>query len=167
MFAGDFDSGRILAQQRTKWILINIQDPTEFQCQVLNRDLWSNTAVKDAIKEHFLFMQFGSRSQERQKYVNLYKAYRYPHVAIIDPGTGERSLYEKTFHCIKSRRFQQGKKSQNSNAFPDPWILSRSVSFVLAKMDGLQNGLVLAVYDFADRNSLTHFKNKKLRQNRK
>ncbi|KAJ3328045.1 hypothetical protein HDU93_001700 [Gonapodya sp. JEL0774] len=90
MFAGDFDSGRILAQQRAKWILINIQDPTEFQCQVLNRDIWSNAAVKDAIKEHFLFMQFGSGSQEGQKYVNLYKAYRYPHVAIIDPRTGEK-----------------------------------------------------------------------------
>ncbi|KAJ3322084.1 hypothetical protein HDU93_003151, partial [Gonapodya sp. JEL0774] len=145
MFAGDFDSGRILAQQRAKWILVNIQDPTEFQCQVLNRDLWSNSAVKDAIKEHFLFMQFGSRSQEGQKYVNLYKAYRYPHVAIIDPRTGEKAAELKRLSepvdFIEERELSPCKNGNRGTAYKMGWFF--------------------AVYDFTDRNSLTDFKNKK------
>ncbi|KXS12468.1 hypothetical protein M427DRAFT_59608 [Gonapodya prolifera JEL478] len=90
MFPGEFDAGRLVAQQKAKWILVNIQDPTEFQCQVLNRDIWSSPVVKEAIKENFIFMQFGSASQEGQKYTHFYKAYRFPHVAIIDPRTGEK-----------------------------------------------------------------------------
>lgn len=37
--------------------MINVQDPTEFSCQVLNRDLWSDTIVKDIVKESFIFLQ--------------------------------------------------------------------------------------------------------------
>ena len=44
-------------QRSNKWLLVNIQDPKEFSCQVLNRDVWSNSAVKDIINEHFIFWQ--------------------------------------------------------------------------------------------------------------
>ena len=40
-----------------QWVLINIQNVQEFPCQVLNRDVWSNPAVKDIIKQSFVFWQ--------------------------------------------------------------------------------------------------------------
>ena len=57
MFKGNFQSARDAASSRKKWLLVNIQDAGEFQCQVLNRDVWSSKAVKSVISEHFLFWQ--------------------------------------------------------------------------------------------------------------
>ena len=37
--------------------MVDIQNIGEFACQMLNRDLWSDKAVKDVIKAHFLFLQ--------------------------------------------------------------------------------------------------------------
>lgn len=46
-------------QASGKWLLVNLQDSTEFSCQVLNRDLWSNTRVKRIINDNFVFWQVG------------------------------------------------------------------------------------------------------------
>lgn len=48
---------RDFASQSNKWLMVNLQNVQEFACQVLNRDLWSNTAVKEIISEHFVFWQ--------------------------------------------------------------------------------------------------------------
>ena len=40
-----------------KWLMINIQNVQDFACQCLNRDVWSNDAVKTIIREHFIFWQ--------------------------------------------------------------------------------------------------------------
>jgi thioredoxin-related protein len=40
-----------------KWLLINVQNVQEFECQALNRDVWSNSGAKAVIKDHFLFWQ--------------------------------------------------------------------------------------------------------------
>ena len=37
--------------------MVNVQNVSEFTCQVLNRDVWSHKRIKDLIKEHFLFLQ--------------------------------------------------------------------------------------------------------------
>ena len=37
--------------------MVTIHDYTEFACQVLNRDLWSEQTVKAVVKAEFLFMQ--------------------------------------------------------------------------------------------------------------
>lgn len=37
--------------------MVNVQDSREFSCQVLNRDVWSNQAVKTIVSEHFIFWQ--------------------------------------------------------------------------------------------------------------
>ena len=57
MFKGDWQSARDAATAAKKWLLVNIQDAGEFLCQTLNRDVWSNDAVKTIIREHFLFWQ--------------------------------------------------------------------------------------------------------------
>ena len=40
-----------------KWLMVNVQNVSEFSCQVLNRDVWSNTSVKELIRDHFIFLQ--------------------------------------------------------------------------------------------------------------
>ena len=42
----NLDEAKYQGRQLKKWILINIQDSLEFQCQVLNRDFWSNERIK-------------------------------------------------------------------------------------------------------------------------
>ena len=47
------DAGRMA----NKWLMINIQNVQEFSCQVLNRDVWSNSTVKHVVREHFVLWQ--------------------------------------------------------------------------------------------------------------
>ncbi|ORZ19393.1 hypothetical protein BCR42DRAFT_409693 [Absidia repens] len=89
MFRGGFEDARASAREQNKWLLVNVQDPTEFACQVLNRDLWSDGFVKDIVRESFVFLQYGNESAEGKRYLTLYPVQHYPHVAIIDSRTGE------------------------------------------------------------------------------
>ena len=86
----DIDNAKTLGRQQKKWILINIQDSSEFACQVLNRDFWSNSLVKDKVRESFVFLQYQNNSPNGQTYVNFYSSEKLPHIAILDPLTGER-----------------------------------------------------------------------------
>jgi len=47
------DAGRAA----NKWLMVNIQNVQEFSCQVLNRDVWSNSTVKTVVHEHFILWQ--------------------------------------------------------------------------------------------------------------
>lgn len=89
IFRGSLASAREAGSVKNKWLLVNIQDGTEFLCQTLNRDVWSNQTVKDILKEHFIFWQVDHQSLEGLKYIQFYKVKRFPHVSIIDPRTGE------------------------------------------------------------------------------
>ncbi len=78
-----------------KWILINFQDPNIFDCQVLNRDIWKNEQIQETVKENFLFKQYMKHDPQAETYVRFYfQAYEsmdaYPHIAIVDPRTGEQ-----------------------------------------------------------------------------
>ena len=61
IFKGDLQTARDSATSAKKWLLVNIQDACEFQCQVLNRDVWSNEAVKTILREHFIFWQVSKK----------------------------------------------------------------------------------------------------------
>ncbi|ORX58758.1 hypothetical protein DM01DRAFT_1333377 [Hesseltinella vesiculosa] len=89
MYRGSFEDARSKARSESKWLLVNIQDPTEFACQILNRDLWSESFIKDIIRESFLFLQYGNTTPDGQRFTNLYSVKNYPHIAIIDATTGE------------------------------------------------------------------------------
>ncbi|KAJ8662049.1 hypothetical protein O0I10_002381 [Lichtheimia ornata] len=90
MFKGGFEAARATAREQTKWLMVNIQDPTEFTCQMLNRDLWSDETVKEFVRESFVFLQYACESPEGKRYLTYYPISKYPHVAIIDARTGER-----------------------------------------------------------------------------
>lgn len=90
-----WDLAREEGRAAEKWLLVNIQDPSIFDCQILNRDLWKDPGVKDTIKEHFIFLQYSKDDPRAAPYLQYYFqasdiADNYPHIAIVDPRTGEQ-----------------------------------------------------------------------------
>jgi hypothetical protein len=83
-----------------KWIMVNIMNSQEFSCQVLNRDLWSDSEVQKTIRENFFFLQvliliiwltqFTHDEPEGLRYQRNYPFDKHPHIGIIDPRTGEQ-----------------------------------------------------------------------------
>lgn len=90
-----WDQARQQGKDGEKWILVNIQDPSIFDCQVLNRDIWKNPGIMDTVKENFIFMQYTKDDPRGSQYVQYYFQNKdsqeaYPHIAIVDPRTGEQ-----------------------------------------------------------------------------
>ncbi|KAF2876822.1 hypothetical protein BDV95DRAFT_602783 [Massariosphaeria phaeospora] len=95
MFNQSWDNARDTGKDEEKWLLVNIQDPAIFDCQRLNRDIWKNEDIKLTVKENFIFMQYAKDDPRGQQYLNYYfqnrdSADAYPHIAIVDPRTGEQ-----------------------------------------------------------------------------
>jgi hypothetical protein len=90
-----WDDAREQGKEDEKWIIVNIQDPSIFDCQALNRDIWKNEGVKETVKENFIFMQYSKDDPRGSQYIQYYFPLRdseaaYPHIAIVDPRTGEQ-----------------------------------------------------------------------------
>jgi len=90
-----WDGIRAEGKEQEKWLLINVQDPNIFDCQVLNRDIWRNAEIQETIKEHFLFKQYNKKDPQAMSYIRFYFQSHesddsYPHIAIVDPRTGEQ-----------------------------------------------------------------------------
>ncbi|KAI5608926.1 UBX domain-containing protein 7, partial [Silurus asotus] len=88
MHKGSFETAKNCGQMENKWLMINIQNVQDFSCQCLNRDVWSNEAVKAIIREHFIFWQVYHDSEEGQRYIQFYKLNKFPYISILDPRTG-------------------------------------------------------------------------------
>lgn len=80
-----------------KWLLVNVQDMSDFNCQALNRDIWKDDTVVALVKEHFIFLQYSKSDPRATEYSTFYfpaqaqeNQDNFPHVAIIDPRTGEQ-----------------------------------------------------------------------------
>jgi thioredoxin-related protein len=67
-----FFQAKDFAKKERKWLLVNIQDNSEFACHVLNRDVWANDGIKELIKCGFIFWQQLECSHEGQNYCRLY-----------------------------------------------------------------------------------------------
>uniref|UniRef100_A0A915I3A6 UBX domain-containing protein n=1 Tax=Romanomermis culicivorax TaxID=13658 RepID=A0A915I3A6_ROMCU len=110
MHRGSFETAKHEAFQKKRWILVNIQNVEEFSCQVLNRDIWNHTMVKDLVSNNFVFWQtlkylmlkqlngeinpvtaekIYHDSAEGNRFGTYYRVDSFPFVAIIDPVTGE------------------------------------------------------------------------------
>jgi UBX domain-containing protein 7 len=95
MYKGEFDAARDEGKEQKKWLLVDLQDPSIFDCQALNRDLWKNEGIVETVKENFIFLQFNRDDPRATQYVQYYfqnyeSSSEYPHVSIIDPRTGEQ-----------------------------------------------------------------------------
>ncbi|XP_041125550.1 UBX domain-containing protein 7-like [Polyodon spathula] len=90
MHKGSFETAKECGQMENKWLMINIQNVQDFACQCLNRDVWSNDAVKAIVREHFIFWQVYHDSEEGQRYIQFYKLNEFPYISILDPRTGQK-----------------------------------------------------------------------------
>lgn len=79
------------ARELNRWLLLTIHAPTDFASQAMNRDLWNSALLQSFIKDNFVFMQIIVGGGEEKRYSSFYPYDGlYPHVALIDPRTGER-----------------------------------------------------------------------------
>lgn len=92
-----FEDAREEGKAEKKWLLINLQDMSDFTCQSLNRDHWKDESIRALIREHFIFLQYDKDRLHSRQYTHLYftnheheNPDNYPHVAIVDPRTGEQ-----------------------------------------------------------------------------
>jgi hypothetical protein len=95
MYKGPWDNAREEGREQKKWLLVNIQNGNVFDCQALNRDLWKDASVVETVRENFLFLQYDQADVRAVQYLNYYfqdhENYDlYPHIAIVDPRTGEQ-----------------------------------------------------------------------------
>jgi hypothetical protein len=94
MYQVPWDVARYIGKEEKKWILVNVQDPTIFECQALNRNIWKHEGIKELVKEVFIFIQY-PRDDPRNRYIQYYfptkdNGNAYPYVAIVDPRTGKQ-----------------------------------------------------------------------------
>lgn len=92
-----WDEARTLGKEDKKWILVNVQDMNDFNCQALNRDIWKDEHVAALVKENFIFLQYSTDDPRATEYNTFYfnqqaqeNKENFPHVSIIDPRTGEQ-----------------------------------------------------------------------------
>ncbi|CAK7227608.1 UBX domain protein Ubx2 [Sporothrix bragantina] len=92
-----WDEARSIGKEEKRWILANIQDLSDFQCQALNRDIWKDEAIRQLVRENFLFLQYSKDDINAQSYINYYmpggqdeNPDNYPHIGVVDPRTGEQ-----------------------------------------------------------------------------
>lgn len=57
LFLGSFIEAREHAKTLNRWLLVNVQNPQEFCCQALNRDVWPNQQIQEVVKDHFVLWQ--------------------------------------------------------------------------------------------------------------
>lgn len=95
MFNGSWDDARDEGKAEKKWLIVNIQNEKVFDCQVLNRDIWKDPSIVETVTENFLFLQYSKDDPRADQYCQYYfhnseVEDEYPHVAIVDPRTGEQ-----------------------------------------------------------------------------
>lgn len=90
VFQGSLDDAMIRGVETTKWILVTIHKSDIFACQVLNRDVWNNPEIQHLIDAHFVFWQRDINSDDGTRYRQYYRFDEPPHIAILDPRSGER-----------------------------------------------------------------------------
>ncbi|KAJ2398312.1 UBX domain protein Ubx2, partial [Coemansia sp. RSA 2559] len=128
MHTGNLDSARSEAQETGRWVLVNLQNVSDFMCQALNRDIWRKDVIKDVIKRDFVFLQRSIDTAEGSRLSNMYRVNTYPFVAAIHPKTGELKktftrianmtdiLEDLTNFIIDNSIARKGKRSSGSEA---------------------------------------------------
>ncbi|XP_055309682.1 UBX domain-containing protein 7 isoform X2 [Sitodiplosis mosellana] len=110
-FCGSFQAARDYAKEQNKWLIVNVQDMSDFNCQVLNRDIWSSDKLRAVIKKYFIFWQVAIDNTDGHRFQVFYSIQVFPYVGIIDPRTGEEKLSYKTGFKVTLNDFMDILKS--------------------------------------------------------
>ncbi|XP_052897967.1 UBX domain-containing protein 7 [Anopheles moucheti] len=89
LFSGGFDQAQRHGNAVDRWLLVNLQDDLNFSCQTLNRDLWSDSDLKNFMRHHLVFWQQSNKTTDGAKFKTFYKVRSEPYIGMIDPRTGE------------------------------------------------------------------------------
>lgn len=95
-YFGSFQAVREYAKEENRWLIVNVQDMSDFSCQVLNRDIWSSDKLREIIKKYFIFWQVAIDNADGHRFQVFYGINVFPYIGIIDPRTGEEKLSYKT-----------------------------------------------------------------------
>jgi hypothetical protein len=132
---GSFEDVKQKALLRGKWLLVNIQTITEFDCQRLNRDTWSDSSLKSLVAESFVLWQVLRESEEGSRYCRFYSVDILPHIAIIDSRTGERLVKFEGFIDASGLKNELIKFSE-SHVFNEADAISKSETTQQVKRKG-------------------------------
>lgn len=61
------------AKEQDKWLLVNLQRDSVFQCHALNRDFWADESVRDMVQCSFVFWQQMDSTDAGATYSDRYK----------------------------------------------------------------------------------------------
>ncbi|CAB1326048.1 unnamed protein product [Coregonus sp. 'balchen'] len=141
MHKGSFETAKDCGQLESKWLMINIQNVQDFACQCLNRDVWSNDAVRTIIREHFIFWQVYHDSEEGQRYIQFYKLNKFPYISILDPRTGQKMVewnqldVASFLEQVTGFLTEHGQLDAPASSHPPPAKRARSESLIDASED--------------------------------
>lgn len=90
IFHGDLDAAMATGRDAERWILVAIHNADEFACHVLNRDVWSDGRIQELLTGAYVFWQRNAKADDARRYRQFYPYASEPHVAILDPRSGER-----------------------------------------------------------------------------
>eukprot|EP00615_Pteridomonas_danica_P002477 CAMPEP_0114343664 /NCGR_PEP_ID=MMETSP0101-20121206/10793_1 /TAXON_ID=38822 ORGANISM="Pteridomonas danica, Strain PT" /NCGR_SAMPLE_ID=MMETSP0101 /ASSEMBLY_ACC=CAM_ASM_000211 /LENGTH=497 /DNA_ID=CAMNT_0001478533 /DNA_START=51 /DNA_END=1544 /DNA_ORIENTATION=+ len=88
IFNGSFADAKQHAKTESKWLVVNIQDDSVFESQLLNRDTWSNDTLQLLMESLCVFWQTYSTQPQGQTFIERYKVNKLPFIALVDPRTG-------------------------------------------------------------------------------
>lgn len=78
------------AEEKDKWMMLNVQDPQNFQSLQLNADLWADQLVKSVVADSFQFAQRILPSEDAKQVQQSYHLAVLPAIIIVDPNTGQK-----------------------------------------------------------------------------
>ena len=124
IFIGNMDAAKTEGCRTNKWLLVNVQNSEEFSCQILNRDVWKNPAVKAIVKEHFIFWQVYNGTRDGVRYMQFYPITTFPYIAILDPITGElinswSNIQDPDMFCEKITDFLNHQPTPSGDSLAD------------------------------------------------
>ncbi len=89
MFRGSFEEAREFAFSRNQWLLVSLQESSDFRSHTLNRDVWKHAEVQAALLG-FVLWQEQSFAPDGKQFVAVYKPRNVPCVAILNPHTSSQ-----------------------------------------------------------------------------
>lgn len=132
-FCGSFQAARDYAKEQNKWLIVNVQDMSDFNCQVLNRDIWSSDKLRAVIKKYFIFWQVAIDNTDGHRFQVFYSIQVFPYVGIIDPRTGEEKLSYKHGFKLTLNEFMDTLKNYLKDNTPHPNAVSRGNALFLSE----------------------------------
>mmetsp|Transcript_8801 Transcript_8801/g.14640 ORF Transcript_8801/g.14640 Transcript_8801/m.14640 type:complete len:339 (+) Transcript_8801:73-1089(+) len=118
-----FEGAKETAKAQDKWLLVNIQKDTEFQCHQLNCDFWAEEGIKDMVQCSFVFWQQLDITQEARIFIDRYKVQSYPHITILDPRTGAVVWKHKLSSSLDTKKLTEQCKFLCSSKYVYVWCL--------------------------------------------